>query len=98
MSSSQYIIILAKDWFKSKNNFLKSRNSFESQIVKTITTGIFNPDVKTVIVLPYEVTMAERHRIHTFSIKNNITSKSETKFGKRQMKIFIESEYIKRLL
>ena len=98
MSSSQYIIILAKDWLKSKNNFLKSRNSFESQIVKTITSGFFNPDAKTVIILPSEVTMADRHRIHTFSIKNNITSKSETKFGKRQMKIFIESEYIKRLI
>jgi len=98
MSSVQYIIILKKDWIKSKNNFLKSRNSFESQIVKTITAGFFNPYAKTVIVLPPELTMADRHRIHTFSIKNNITSKSENKNGKRQMKIFIESEYIKQLI
>lgn len=83
-----------------KNSFLKSRDSFDREILKIIFKKGFSlrPRFNTVIFLPDCFTTMDRHRIHTFGRKDKCKSKSRDKNGTRQMAICLTPGHVINLV
>jgi hypothetical protein len=96
---SAVFVISDKTWSGVKDSVLKSKTSFVAHL-KVLLKHLEldgEEDVKAIFFLPASVTIKERHQIHKFSKKNEISGISSTQNGKRVMKVVLESEYVKQL-
>ena len=83
-------------WTEHGSKMLSSKMEFERYLA--IIIGDFNENDHAIIFLPHNVNIAQRHRVHTFSKKNEIKGTSSNIGKKRLMKLVLEPDYIKQIL
>ena len=88
-------IINDANWAQIKDRMLSSKTIFIEHLKLMLDNDIVG---QVCIYLPASVTIKERHQVHKYSKKNQLSGVSATHNGKRVMKIVLESEYVSELL
>ena len=83
------------NWAQMKDKMLSGKANFTQHLKLMLDKDIIG---QVCIYLPATVTKKERHQVHLYSKKNQISGVSATYNGKRVMKIVLESAYVKELL
>ena len=88
-------IINDTNWVQIKDQMLSSKTIFIEHLKLMLEPEIVG---QVCIYLPATATIKERHQVHKYSKKNQISGVSATHNGKRVMKIVLEKEYVRFLL
>ena len=83
------------NWAQMKDKMLSGKANFIQHLKLMLDKDLVG---QVCIYLPATVTIKERHQVHKFSKKNQISGVSANYNGKRVMKIVLESAYVKELL
>jgi hypothetical protein len=92
---SAVFIINDANWAQMKDKMLSGKANFTQHLKLMLNNDIVG---QVCIYLPASATIKERHQVHKYSKKNQISGVSATYNGKRVMKIVLESEYVRFLL
>jgi hypothetical protein len=92
---SAVFVVSEKKWDNIHEKMLSSKVVFLEHLKSIIADC--NGE-KIIIFLPPTVTKKERHQVHLYSKKNQISGVSANYNDKRVMKIVLESAYVKQLL
>jgi hypothetical protein len=88
-------IINDTNWVQMKDKMLSGKANFIQHLKLMLDKDIVG---QVFIYLPSTVSVKERHQVHKYSKKNQISGVSATHNGKRVMKIVLESDYVRELL
>jgi hypothetical protein len=88
-------IINDANWAQIKDKMLSSKTIFIEHLKLMLDNDLVG---QVCIYLPATATIKERHQVHKYSKKNQLSGVSATHNGKRVMKIVLESEYVRFLL
>ena len=86
--------ITAPEWDTFPKTVLDYRDNLEEQLYILLNLCTDENIVKTVLYLPRNVTIKERHKLHKFNKKYKFECESNGDGNNRVMKVFISKKYI----
>jgi hypothetical protein len=96
IGGQMYLEMSDEYWNSISSVIFNSKNDFEEQMYKYIYNN-YNQIIGVVLTFPAILTIADRHRIHLLSEKDNLIALSRGEIPNRRIEVCFSENYIKRI-